>query len=199
MHVLIEDSSINSPRFACRQEAARKKCSSSTQREFFFEVIRSLFCKHVHTMASDVPSHLRFDFESEMPDVNSTPSLGGGGGDLRPAVELEQDTHIADADDDIDLLDPSSFVDMHDLERVISWVAALEAPLQSVNTNLTNYEHAFSTIFSTFCTTLNLDRRQSGGPIPIVPPPLAPPSSSTCCTLRNPGRGHVEKHEAACV
>ena len=113
-------------------------------------------------MASDVPSHLRFDFESEMPDVNSTPSSGGGGGASRPAVEPEQDTHIADADEDIDLLDPSGFVDMHDLERVISRVAALEAPLQSVNTNLTNMTRFFSNFWHVL-HHLNLERRQVEG------------------------------------
>ena len=106
-----------------------------------------------------------------MPDVNSTPSLGGGG---RPAIEPEQDTHIVDADDDIDLLDPSGFVDMHDLECVVSRVVVLEAPLQSVNTNLTNMSTLFQQYLAQFAPPES-GSGVGGGPIPVVLPPLVPP------------------------
>ena len=41
------------------------------------------------------------------------------------------------------LLDDNGFVDMHDLERVTTRVAALETTLKSVNTNLTNLNTLF--------------------------------------------------------
>lgn len=47
-------------------------------------------------MASDVPSHVQFDFEGDMPDVSEAHPSGGGVGDSRRAAALDPDAHMTD-------------------------------------------------------------------------------------------------------
>lgn len=97
-------------------------------------------------MASKVVSHVRFDFESDKRDVSGTQSLGGGVGDPRSAVVLEQDANIVDAKEGANPLTNHGLVHMQDFVGVFAWVVALENTLHNVNTNLTN----MSTLFNQF-------------------------------------------------
>ena len=149
-------------------------------------------------MASDVPSHVRFDFEDEMPDVNGTQPSGGSVGNPQPAVVPNPDANMADVEGGADPFDDHGFVDMQEFGRVTARVAALERTLHTVNTNLTSMSTLFNQFMSRFASVSG--SVPSGGTTLVVMPPLVPtPPIESIAPSSNTRRGYVEKHEAACV
>ena len=91
-------------------------------------------------MASNVPSNMHFDFESEIPESSEIHFSGGGVGDLGAANVPNPNACMADAEGDDDPLENHGLVDMQGFGRVTTRVEALEC---TVNTNLTNLTTLF--------------------------------------------------------
>ena len=94
-------------------------------------------------MAGDVPSHVHFDFEGDLPDFSGASSLGGVVGNPSLAGMPNRDACMADAEGDVDSQEDHGLVDMHEFRAVTARVDALETTLNTMNTNLSNLSTLF--------------------------------------------------------
>ena len=124
-------------------------------------------------MASDVPSHVHFDFESDIPDLSGAHSSGGGVGDPGLASVPNPDAPMAVAEGDDLLRDDHGFVDMQEFGSLTARVVTIETTLTTINTNITNLS-ALLGQYMLQNTPPGLGSRASGESIPIVMPPPAP-------------------------
>ena len=94
-------------------------------------------------MAGDVPSHVHFDFEGDLPDFSGARSLGGGVGNPILADMPNRDACIFDAKVSVNSQYDHGLVDMHEIRALKTQADALETTLNTVNTNLTNLSMIF--------------------------------------------------------
>ena len=122
-------------------------------------------------MAGDVPSHVHFDFEGDLPDFNGARSLSGGVGNLSLAGMPNRDARMADAKGNVDSQEDHGLVDMHEFRAVTARVDALETTLNTVNTNLSNLNTLFEQFMAHYASIVS-GTATSGGATPVVTPPV---------------------------